>query len=156
MKESYVSGDGGYTGDSSDVIESDGDALYDGMPAEEFHDWIDNGNPVRFKQGTGYERPGVWNPSQLNVFHNRCWVGDEDNRGWYVSLDHLVPHHEGYEDELDEGDGLPELTAEDFVLPRNQPKSLADEVEKHDDENGEPEDQAYISRLRNLAGLNKI
>lgn len=49
-----------------------------------------------------------------------------------------------------------ELTAEDFIIPRNMSKSLADEVEKKDDENGEPEDQAYISRLRTLAGMNKI
>jgi hypothetical protein len=93
-----------------EVDESVGDdALYGGMPADEFHNWVDYGNPVRFKAGTGYERPGVWTPSQLNVNANRCWVGDEDNRGWYVSLDHLIPHHEGDEEETDEsyvsGDG---------------------------------------------------
>lgn len=49
-----------------------------------------------------------------------------------------------------------ELTAEDFIVPRNMTTSLTSEIEKKDDENGEPEDQAYISRLRTLAGMNKI
>jgi hypothetical protein len=56
----------------------------------------------------------------------------------------------------DSSDVIEDLNMEDFVMPRNMSKSLADEVEKHDDENGEPEDQAYISRLRTLAGMNKI
>jgi hypothetical protein len=137
--ESYVSGDGGYGGDSSDVIES--------AEEEDFQSWLENGNPVKFKVGTGYDHPGVWTPSQVNMTNGRCWVGDADDRGWYVNIDHLEPHHGDDEDDMEE----------DCVIPRNMSKSLASEVEKKPDaQSGEADDQSYISRLRTLAGMNKI
>jgi hypothetical protein len=156
--ESYVSGDGGYGGDASDVIES---PEYE----EDMQSWLENGNPVKFKAGTGYETPGVWHPSQVDFERGRCWVGDEDDRGWYVSINHLEPYH-GEEHEGDEElEEALELTAEDFIIPRNMSKSLAREVEPHPegdekDDDGvddhDHESQAYIDRLRTLAGMNKV
>jgi hypothetical protein len=68
----------------------------------------------------------------------------------------------GDEDDFELEEAL-ELTAEDFVLPRNMSKSLAREVEPHpgdgdddDDEFHDHESQAYIDRLRTLAGMNKV
>ena len=143
--ESYVSGDGGYGGDSSDVIESEDES--DAWAGEDKESWLGNGNPVKFKAGTGYEEPGIWTPSQVNMERGRCWVGDEDDRGWYVYIDHLVPFHGEDEDDMEE----------DIVIPRNMTNSLASEVEKKvDPVSGEPDDQSYISRLRTLAGMNKV
>jgi hypothetical protein len=141
--ESYVSGDGGYGGDTSDVIESEDEG--DAWAGEDKESWLGNGNPVKFKAGTGYEHPGIWTPSQVNMERGRCWVGDDQDRGWYVYIDHLEPHH-GEDDEVEE----------DLVIPRNMSSSLASEVEKKKEPEGDDDGQGYISRLRTLAGMNKI
>jgi hypothetical protein len=57
------------------------------------------------------------------------------------------------------------LTEDDFVIPRNMSKSLARELEPHPegdeadddgDDDHDHESQAYIDRLRTLAGMNKV
>jgi hypothetical protein len=61
-----------------------------------------NGCKVRVK-GEGDE---IFTISQLT--DSRCWIGDRDNRGWYISLDRLIPVDSDEYDEESEYQSSPE------------------------------------------------
>ena len=55
---------------------------------EGYHPEINDGDQVEFKRDSAYYIPGTWTVSQSDD-RNRCWIGDEDNRGWYVDKNEL-------------------------------------------------------------------
>jgi len=74
-----------------------------------------NGDQVELKPEYA-DKPGeVYTVSQCDVERGRCWIGDEDGRGWYANFNQLIPAVGGEEiDEDGEGtpEGLPHLTKE--------------------------------------------
>ena len=48
---------------------------------------FNNGDNVRI-QGEGSE---IFTVSQVDESRSRCWVGDENGRGWYCFFSQLIP-----------------------------------------------------------------
>ena len=59
-----------------------------------------NGDQVELKPEYA-ERPGeVFTVSQCDVERNRCWIGDEQDRGWYVTFDQIMPASEKVDEHI--------------------------------------------------------
>jgi predicted RNA-binding protein with TRAM domain len=92
--------------------------------------------------------PGYVDHNGANMHDSSaCNETDEETDESYVSGDG------GHTD--DSLDVIEGLSLEDFIMPRDQSHSLADEVESKD-KDGHTADQSMIDRMRTLAGLNKI
>lgn len=135
MEESYVDDTAGYSGDTQDVVEHK------------------IGDTVTVKEGkfaglTGTvikEGPGPYVAVQLAGGRQIRYGHDELVNESYVS---------GSADEGSD-DVIEDANMEDCIMPRNQSKSLADEVETTD-KDGKKVDVSDIERMKQLAGMNKI
>jgi hypothetical protein len=141
--ESYVSDTNGYGGDSMDVCE-DGEehdheigedvvvsaGKYKGMEGKVTK--IGPG-PYKVVQLKGGKQVRLEN-SEMKCAASESYVSGDDSAG--------------------SDDVIEDLNMEDFCIPRDEAKGLADEVETKKD--GKPVSASEIERLKQLAGLNKI
>ena len=143
MEESYVSNTSGYGGDSMDVCE-DGEehdhevgedvcvcaGKYKGMEGKVIK--IGPG-PYKVVQLKGGKQVRLEN-SEMKCAASESYVSGDSTSG--------------------SDDVIEDLNMEDFVVPRDEAKGLADEVETK--KNGKPVSSSEIERMKQLAGLNKI
>lgn len=141
--ESYVSDTSGYGGDSMDVCEDDEEhdhevgedvcvcaGKYKGM----------EGKVIKIGPGP-YKVVQLKGGKQVRLENSEMKCAASES---YVSGDTTSESDDVIED----------LNMEDFVVPRDEAKGLADEVETKKD--GKPISSSEIERMKQLAGLNKI
>lgn len=134
-EESYVDDVAGYSGDSKDVVEHQiGDIVT-----------VKEGRYAGLKGEIVKEGPGPYLVVKLTGGKQVRYGHDELVNESYVSGD----------DDSGSDDVIEGTSNEDCILPRNQAKSLADEVETTDDE-GKKVSVSDIERMKQLAGMNKI
>jgi len=99
---------------------------------------INDGDKVKFKDDSPYYERGTWTVSQCDG--NKCWIGDEEDRGWYVYMDELE-----LANSFDDDDDFDP----DFVYGKSEPE---DDVDSNDfgDFGDDPRDTDPLDEIKRL------
>jgi hypothetical protein len=136
--------------DFEEIIEIMMDELsseYDPYPMSESMDEgyrpgeINNGDQVTFKKDSIYYEPGTWTVSRCTD-DGKCWIGDEDGRGWYTYTRELeLADSLGFDDDDD--------FDPDFVYGKSEP---VDDVDSNDfgDFGDDPRDTDPLDEIKRL------
>ena len=68
--------------------------------SQSFH----NGMQVKLTPEYADRPDEVFTVAHCDRERGRCWIGDEQGRGWYASFDQLIPVEDDEDDEVDEGE----------------------------------------------------
>jgi len=102
---------------------------------------INNGDQVQIKKDSPYYEPGTWTVSQCTD-GGKCWIGDEDDRGWYIRTSELeLADSMGFGDDDD--------FDPDFVYGKSEPE---DDVDGNDfgDFGDDPRDTDPLDEIKRL------
>jgi hypothetical protein len=102
---------------------------------------INNGDQVQIKKDSPYYEPGTWTVSQCTD-DGKCWIGDEDDRGWYIRTSELeLTDSMGFGDDDD--------FDPDFVYGKSEPE---DDVDSNDfgDFGDDPRDTDPLDEIKRL------
>jgi hypothetical protein len=112
---------------------------------------INNGDQVQIKKDSPYYEPGTWTVSQCTD-DGKCWIGDEDDRGWYIRTSELeLTDSMGFGDDDD--------FDPDFVYGKSEDNDFGDFGDDPRDETNESEvDEGAIEFLKKgfQSGANMI
>jgi len=137
--------------DFEEIIEIMMDELsseYDPYPMSESMDEgyrpgeINNGDQVTFKKDSIYYEPGTWTVSRCTD-DGKCWIGDEDDRGWYIRTSELeLADSMGFGDDDDDFDP-------DFVYGKSEPEDDVD-INDFGDFGDDPRDTDPLDEIKRL------
>ena len=102
---------------------------------------INNSDQVQIKKDSPYYEPGTWTVSQCTD-GSKCWIGDEDDRGWYIRTSELeLADSMGFDDDDD--------FDPDFVYGKSEPE---DDVDSNDfgDFGDDPRDTDPLDEIKRL------
>jgi len=102
---------------------------------------INNGDQVQIKKDSPYYEPGTWTVSQCTD-GGKCWIGDEDDRGWHIRTSELeLADSMGFDDDDD--------FDPDFVYGKSEPE---DDVDSNDfgDFGDDPRDTDPLDEIKRL------